>query len=116
MDALDGKFTGVIHKVKDGSFVPPDEWMVFLIKDAALLPMLEFFRNLCLGVAPGPGAGVCAATLDVALARIRKVSPADRAAQSDAVDRCIKRVRAWQGAHPDRVKGAGVELGERLQG
>lgn len=38
---LDAKFYGVIHKVKNGEVVPPDEFVVFLAKDdafAAILP------------------------------------------------------------------------------
>ena len=44
---LDAKFNGVIFKVKDGSIVPDDEYMVFLAKDNAFLPTLCFYRAEC---------------------------------------------------------------------
>jgi hypothetical protein len=44
---LDGKFHGIVVKSKDQSIVPEDEWIVFLAKDNALLPMLKFYREEC---------------------------------------------------------------------
>ena len=45
---LDAKFSGVIFKVKDGTIVPDDEYMVFLAKDQAFLPTLKFYRDECM--------------------------------------------------------------------
>ena len=44
---LDAKFAGLIYKVKDGSIVPDDEYMVFLAQDKAFLPTLVFYRAEC---------------------------------------------------------------------
>lgn len=44
---LDAKFSGVIFKVKDGTIVPDDQYMVFLTKDRAFLPTLKFYRAEC---------------------------------------------------------------------
>jgi hypothetical protein len=41
-EKLDAKFTGVIHKVKDGTIVPDDQWVVFLAKDTVFS---EMFRD-----------------------------------------------------------------------
>lgn len=44
---LDAKFDGVIFKVKDGTIVPPDQYMVFLVKDRAFLNTVRFYREEC---------------------------------------------------------------------
>ena len=44
---LDAKFSGVIFKVKNGSIVPDDQYMVFLAKDDAFLPTLKFYLGEC---------------------------------------------------------------------
>lgn len=45
---LDAKFYGEIRKVKDDSTVPDDEYIVFLVKDAALLDTLRYYRDKCI--------------------------------------------------------------------
>ena len=71
---LDAKFSGVIFKVKDGTIVSDDQYMVFLAKDNAFLPTLKFYRDEC--------------------ARIG----ADKE-QLAAVDRTIARVIDWRNAN-----------------
>lgn len=44
---LDAKFSGHIFKVKDGSMVGEDEYVVFLAKDSAFLPTLKFYLEEC---------------------------------------------------------------------
>ena len=41
---------GVIRKVKDGSIVPDDQYMVFLAKDQAFYPTLLFYRDRCVAL------------------------------------------------------------------
>lgn len=84
---LDGKFYGIIHRHKDNAIEPPDSWMVFVARDNALLPTLEFYRKEC------QLAG--AAT-----------------AQLLAVDELIERVRRWRLAHPEQCKVPDVADGE----
>ncbi len=76
---LDAKFYGVLRKVKDGSVVPDDQWMAFLVKDRAFLPTLYFYRRQC------------------------EILGAD-AEQLAAVDRMIERAKDWQSANPDLMK------------
>lgn len=47
---LDAKFNGVVFKVKDGTIVPDDEYMVFLAKDNAFLPTLRFYHTECVRI------------------------------------------------------------------
>lgn len=44
---LDAKFSGHIFKAKDGTMVPEDEYIVFLAKDNAFLPALNFYWEEC---------------------------------------------------------------------
>lgn len=44
---IDAKFSGVIVKAKDGSVVPPDQYIVFLAKDNALPATLKFYEEEC---------------------------------------------------------------------
>lgn len=90
MVKLDAKFEGEIRKVKDGSIVPPDQYMVFLVKDRAFLPTLYFYRQQC------------------------EVLGAD-AEHLAAVDRTISRAKAWQDANPEMMKVPDA-AGEKLVG
>jgi hypothetical protein len=77
--ALDGKFTGVIQRRRDGVLVPDDRWVGFMAYDNAFPATLRFYREEC--------------------ARIG----ADQE-QLQAVDRLIGRVDAWRAAHPELIK------------
>lgn len=46
-EKLDPKFAGVIFKVKDGTIVPDDEYVVFLAKDNAFAAILPLYRDKC---------------------------------------------------------------------
>jgi hypothetical protein len=87
---LDAKFSGVIFKVKDGSIVPDDEYMVFLAKDQAFLPTLRFYREEC-----------------------KRIGADDD--HIAAVDRTIKRLLNWRGNNPHRLKVPDAK-GEKLVG
>ena len=87
---LDAKFSGVIFKVKDGSIVPDDEYMVFLAKDRAFLPTLRFYRDECAKIG------------------------ADQEHLA-AVDRTIDRLLGWQVKNPERMKLPDAK-GEKLVG
>lgn len=87
---LDAKFSGVIFKVKDGSIVPDDEYMVFLAKDAAFLPTLQFYRSECVRLG------------------------ADRE-HIEAVNRTIDRLVVWQDSNRHRLKVPDAK-GEKLVG
>jgi hypothetical protein len=89
-DKLDAKFSGVIFKVKDGSIVPDDEYMVFLAKDNAFLPTLKFYREEC----------------------IRLGADNDHIA---AVDRTIHRAEHWRENNQHRLKVPDA-TGEKLVG
>ncbi len=84
---LDGKFYGVIHRHKDNAVEPPDSWIVFVARDNALLPTLEFYRAECQRI----GAG---------------------AAQVEAVGTLIHKVREWRENHPEQCKVPDVHPGE----
>lgn len=90
MQKLDAKFSGVIFKIKDGSIVPDDEYVVFLAKDNAFAKMLPFYRDKCVELG------------------------ADEE-QIAAVDRMIQRMRDWRHANRDRLKVPDAK-GERLVG
>lgn len=90
MEKLDAKFSGVIFKIKDGTIVPDDEYVVFLVKDTAFANTLPKYREECVKLG------------------------ADRE-QIEAVDRMIARARNWRAANPDRCKVPGAK-GERLVG
>lgn len=79
MTPLDAKFVGEIRKVKDGSSVPPDEFVVFLAKDNAFAETLPYYRARCVALG------------------------ADRE-QIDAVDRMISRLIKWRSENPSRLK------------
>lgn len=85
---LDAKFKGDVYKVKDNSFVQPDEWLVFLAKDNAFAAVLPLYREEC----------------------VRRGCDAEQIA---AVDRAIERVREWRESHPERLKNPDA-AGERL--
>lgn len=44
---MDKKFYGEIHKVKDSSIVPDDQWICFLIKDNAFALTLPTYYENC---------------------------------------------------------------------
>ena len=76
---LDGKFFGIIHKNKDNSVVPPDQWVVFLAKDNAFPATLAFYREECKRLGAGPQ-------------------------QMAAVDDLITRVTEWRDNNRDLCK------------
>ena len=76
---LDAKFYGEIRKAKDGSIVPDDEYMVFLIKDNAFWEALLYYRHICM------------------------INNCDQD-QIDAVDRVTARGAIWREANPTRCK------------
>lgn len=87
---LDAKFSGVIFKIKDGTIVPDDEYVVFLVKDNAFAEILPDYRAKCVEL----GAD---------------------AEQIAAVDRMIERAKVWRAANPHRLKVPDAK-GERLVG
>jgi hypothetical protein len=90
MQKLDAKFSGVIFKIKDGSIVPDDEYVVFLVKDTAFYETLPTYRRKCIELG------------------------ADQE-QIDAVDRMMARATDWRQDNPDRLKVPDAK-GERLVG
>jgi hypothetical protein len=90
MQKLDAKFSGVIFKIKDGTIVPDDEYVVFLAKDEAFYNTVRFYRDECI--------------------RLRADSD-----QIDAVNRMIDRLEDWRIANPHRLKTPDAK-GERLVG
>ncbi len=44
---LDRKFYGIIHKTKNNEVVPHDQFVVFLAKDNAFMPTLNFYKAEC---------------------------------------------------------------------
>ena len=76
---LDAKFIGIISKVKDGSVVPDNQWMVFLAKDNAFAEVLPIYRRIC-----------------------ERIGADDE--HLDAVDRTIARLMAWRKANPGMCK------------
>lgn len=88
MAKMDAKFYGEIRKAKDGSIVPEDEWIAFLVKDDAFARILPQYHLACLEL----GAD---------------------AEQVAAVERMIERVRVWREINVDRLKVPDA-AGERL--
>ena len=87
---LDAKFYAAVHKVKDGSSVPDDEWMIFLAKDNAFPATLMFYLEEC-----------------------KRLGADDE--HCDSVRRTYKRLIEWREAHPDRCKVPDAK-GEKLLG
>lgn len=87
---LDAKFSGVIFKIKDGTIVPDDEYVVFLVKDTAFANILPRYLDEC----------------------IRLGADND---QISAVRRMIERANHWRAVNPDRLKVPDAK-GERLVG
>jgi hypothetical protein len=85
---LDAKFEGEIRKVKDGSIVPEDEYVVFLAKDDAFAAVLPAYRDAC--------------------ARMH----CDQE-QIAAVGKLIERVNEWRTEHSEKCKKPDA-AGERL--
>jgi hypothetical protein len=85
---LDKKFAGTIYKVKDGSIVPGDEYVVFLAKDNAFAEILPMYLTACLEM------------------------HCDQE-QIQAVSALIDRVDKWRREHPERLKNPDA-AGERL--
>jgi hypothetical protein len=90
MRKLDAKFEGVIVKIKDGSIVPSDEYVVFLAKDTAFANVIPKYREEC------------------------ETLGAD-AEQLAAVDRMIERLIEWRANNQHRLKVPDAK-GERLLG
>jgi hypothetical protein len=85
---LDAKFYGTIHKVKDDSEVPEDEWVVFLAKDNAFAAVLPLYLEKCIELG------------------------CDQE-QIASVRRMIDRMVVWRVTHQDRVKAPDA-AGEKL--
>ncbi len=86
---LDKKFNGDLRKVKDGSEVPTDQWVVFLAKDDAFVLTLPFYRQMCERLGADP-------------------------VQLAMVDELIIHVNQWRAAHPDLCKIPDAEGERRL--
>ncbi len=89
-EKLDAKFSGVVVKVKDGTIVPDDEYVVFLAKDNAFAAILPAYRDKC-----------------------KEIGCDDE--QIAAVDRLILRLGLWRAQNQHRVKKPDAK-GERLIG
>ena len=85
---LDKKFVGQITKVKDGSIVGEDEYVVFLAKDTAFASILPTYRFTCIQFGCDEE-------------------------QITAVDLLIKNVKEWRTLHADKVKIPDAK-GERM--
>jgi hypothetical protein len=85
---LDGKFQGYIYKVKDGSVVPDDEYVVFLAKDNVFAAILPLYLEEC----------------------FRQGADIDQIA---AVKRMIERLNKWRDDNPERCKVPDAK-GERM--
>ena len=86
---LDGKFHGVVVKNKNGVVVTPDQWIVFLAKDNALMPTLAYYLAECERI----GAS---------------------AAQLESIKGLMTRAQAWRDAHPDACKVPDIEPNETI--
>lgn len=89
MKQLDRKFYGTIRKVKDGSLVLPDQYVVFLAKDNAF-----------------------AAILPAYVAKQRELGCDER--QITSSEQMVARVMAWREAHPEQCKNPDIAEGEKL--
>jgi hypothetical protein len=89
MQKLDSKFDGVIFKVKNGTIVPPDQYMVFLAKDDAFPATLSFYYKEC-----------------------ERLGAPDK--QLEAVAAALKRVLTWRAENRDLCKIPDVLTNERL--
>lgn len=89
MKKLDAKFDGVVIKAKDGTIVPPDQYMVFLAKDDAVPETLRFYEGEC----------------------ARQGAARE---QVEAVHDMRMRVLAWRKANPELCKTPDVDPGELL--
>jgi hypothetical protein len=87
---LDAKFSGVIFKIKDGSIIPDDEYVVFLASDSAF-----------------------AATLPTYIEKCRELG-ADKE-QIAAVERLMARLDMWRANNQHRLKVPDAK-GEKLLG
>lgn len=87
MEKLDGKFHGVVVRDLTGEIVPCDQYVIFLAKDNAFLPTLEFYYGECERI--GADAG-----------------------QLEAVVRLINRVKAWRRSNKDKCKVPDAVAGE----
>ena len=85
---LDAKFEGEIRKVKDGSLVPEDQYVVFLAKDNCFADVLPIYLAKCI-----------------------KAGCDDE--HVDAVLRMIRRVCDWRTKNPELLKYPDAK-GERL--
>lgn len=85
---LDKKFYGTIRKVKDGSIVPSDQYVVFLAKDTAFAVVLPLYLRQCIFMG-------CDAE------------------QIAAVEKLIDNVNMWRAANPDKLKKPDA-AGEKL--
>jgi hypothetical protein len=88
LEKLDAKFHGSIFKVKDGTPVRDDEYIVFLAKDNAFAAILPDYLKKC------------------------EELGCDEE-QLNAVRRLILRVRLWRAHFPEQLKNPDA-VGERL--
>lgn len=87
VETIDRKFKFLAVNPGNGNIFTNYQGIVFLAKDNALLPTLEFYYQQCriLGVAKP---------------------------QLDGIDLLIKRVKKWREANPDRCKIPDVDSGK----
>ena len=89
MVKMDKRFDGTIFKTKDMSIVPPDQYIVFLVKDNAVPAMLEaYYRELF------------------------RIGASDE--QKSAIASLRQRVADWRKANPELCKIPDVADGELL--
>lgn len=72
---LDRKFTGTITKVKDGSVVPDDQYVVFLAKDNAFPAALAAYAKECERIGADPRHVIAARALQGRVAQWRHEHP-----------------------------------------
>lgn len=87
---LDAKFYAAVTKVKDGTSVPDDQWMIFLAKDDAFPATLVFYYEECQRL----GADI---------------------EQLESIERTMRRLDEWRKANPDKCKVPDAR-GEKLLG
>ena len=76
---LDSKFHGVLFKNKDNAKLDPGEFIVFLAKDNALLPTLQFYFD-----------------------ELKRIGADEY--QLAGVTRLMQKVDAWRQANPEKCK------------